>query len=37
MFLSVKLDKGPGIYPKVTIFHISSIFVGILKANYKCH
>ena len=29
--------KAVGMYPKVTLFHISSIFVGVLKAKYKCH
>ena len=29
--------KKVGMYLKVTLFHISSIFVAVLKANYKCH
>ena len=29
--------KKVGMYLKVTLFHISPIFVAVLKANYKCH
>ena len=29
--------KKVAMYLKVTLFHISSIFVAVLKANYKCH